>query len=347
MNTLTEEIKRMVETSPAIKSGTKAYGTSWTLTIGGVLNIYGNLIDDEFVNTVQPGDVRQIQFARKFNVTKETLEWIDTFLLKNNSAIHLRETFNEYGAFENLDFLQYLPKLKSLGFQAFHKLDLTPVSNFVTLDNLGLGGYNIPLHALKKYDCLKTFWFGDKIKDYESISHISSLEEITVMSQQLKSLEFLFPLQKLSKLSFSFGSTTFYDELPELKKIEALDFWRIRKLEVENIYPVNRVKQLKVLKLRELPRISALHWIQAPHLNTLVLQEMKGLKTYESLLGPVKIDTLVIADLLTKEKIDSLGEAKNINHIQIFPGYYEDKNHYIYRSKIADKVQKLESKYHI
>ncbi|RZJ49275.1 MAG: hypothetical protein EOO19_05840 [Chryseobacterium sp.] len=215
------------------------------------------------------------------------------------------------------------------------------------MSTFGLGGYNVSLKELQSYNSLKRFWFGDKIKDFYSISSIHNLEEISIMSQNLKSLEFLFSLKKLKNLSFSFGGTTYFEELPTLVSIEQLDFWRIRKLEVQHLLPINNVENLKTLMLIELPRITNLGWIKNDKLETLVLQDMKGLQSYESLAEIGNVERLVIKDTLNKEKIDSLEKLANIKEIQVYGGYVDDHNHYIHKTKVAEKVKTMELKYQI
>jgi len=63
------------------------------------------------------------------------------------------------------------------------------------------------------------------------------------------------PLQYLKRISFSFGGNVIFNDLVSIQSLEELDIWRTRKLEVEQLIPINDIQNLRTLKLRELPRI--------------------------------------------------------------------------------------------
>jgi hypothetical protein len=344
MDDLSLEIERMANDTPSAISTTKAYSKSWILTVGGILNIYGDIHAQELACKVNAKDIRQIQFARKFNVSPETLETLDSEILSLNKEVHLREVFNGYGAFNDLEFLKYLPNLKSFGFGVCYDLDLSPIRKFVQLENFGLGGRNISLKELRGYQSITSFGFGDKVKDYDSISTLLNVENINIGGHNLKTLNFLFHLKKLKRLSFSLGGTTAFEELQNLEKLEELDIWRTRKIEIENLIPINSIEKLKILKLRELPRIDTLNWICNNSLDTLLIQEMKGLKSFESISKIGNINTLVIKDNLDFNKIKSLQSLDNVKEIQIYQGYLDSKK-YIIDDKLKPKLKGIELRY--
>jgi len=338
-------IKNQIESSPALKSRTKDYDDFWTLDFAGVLNINDNLIEADVLRIKNNGLINQIQFGRKFNVDEQTLRLLNDAILNSNNLTLLRTTFNGFGAFNDLQFLKHLSNLKSFGFAAFSKIDLTPIKDYVELSNFGLGGYNIPLKPIEDNSHITSFGFGEKIKDLEIISSFKNLESLAISSQNLKSLEFIEPLKKLKKLSFSFGGTIAFDDLSLSENIADIDIWRTKKLEMAHLAPLNDVRNLKCLKLRELPRIHDFHWLRNPSLQTLVIEELKGLKTFDSLKSVKNVKTLVIKSRLDKAKILSLGGLTNFESIQIYKWYLDNQFKSLARLPNWDRIKEIEAIY--
>lgn len=338
---LEEEIKGMIAGSPAIQSTTQAHGKSWMLTCGGVLNIYGNTPLEELAQALVPADVRQIQFARKFAVSDVTLHAIDATILRPNPTALLRTTFNGHGAFDDLTFLKHLPHLGTLGVGTFNRLDLSPIVEYTQLKDLGLGGYNLNLSPLVGYEPLESFGFGDKVKDYVSISKIPNLKQLAIGGQKLRSLTFLRELAKLERLSFSFGGTTQFEDLPALDTLVELDLWRTRMLEAEHLEPLNRIPRLASLSLRELPRIKTLEWLQSPTLKKLLLEDMRGLRTYDSLINLPHLDALVIKTALTPQQLQSLESLGNVSTIFLYQHHINAHAEYLSHSPLKEKISPL------
>lgn len=344
----TFSIKGQIEASPALKSGTIDYDHYWTLDRGGILNIYGNLEYDDIARiTGHRNPIKLIQFARQFQVNEQTLRLLNDIVFYNDKSTRFRETFNGYGAFNDLHFLKYLSNLKCFGFGAFYKIDLSPIRDYVELSDFGIGGYNIPLKPIEGYKHLTSFEFGDKIKDTKIISTFCNLENLGISSQNLKRLDFTFTLEKLKRISFSLGGTTAFEDLTQLKKLEELDIWRTRKLEIEHLSPINKIKSLKVLKLRELPRITDLSWLNNLSIETLVLEDLRGLDSFESL-NCQSLKTLVIKDSkLEGAKLQSLGKFENIQNIQIPKWYLDNKSKDIASLSNRDNITEIELKYSV
>lgn len=337
---LEEEIKKIIAGSPAIQSSTKAYGKSWMLTCGGVLNIYGNTAPEE-LEALHPADVTQIQFARRFEMRDATLHALDTSILSANPDARLRDVFNGHGCFDDLRFLKKLPHLAALGFTAFHQVDLSPIVAYTQLKELGLGGHNLSLSPLVGYETLESLWFGDKVKDYASIGKIPNLKQLVIGSQKLKSLAFLEDLSKLEKLSFSFGGTTYFEDLPALSTLVELELWRTRMLEADQLEPINRMSRLTTLSLRELPRIKTLNWLHSATLNKLLLEGMKGLNTYDSLGNLPQLDTLIIKDVIDQQKLQSLESLDNVTTIFLYKHYLDAHKEYLAGSPLKEKILPL------
>lgn len=339
-------IKSQIENSPALKSGTKDYDDFWTLDLAGILNIYGNLTESDLerINNNKT-QIILVQFARQFPVNEPTLQLLNDTIFSKDKSTRLRTTFNGHGAFNDLQFLKFLSNLKCFGFSAFYKIDLSPIRDYVELSDFGIGGYNISLVPIEGYKHLTSFGFGDKIKDTKIISTFSNLENLGISSQNLKSLDFILPLKKLKRISFSLGGTVEFNDLSLSKNIEDIDIWRTKKLELEHLVPLNKIQKLKILKLRELPRIGNFDWLQNPSLQTLVIQELKGLKSFDSLKGQKNIKTLVIKDRLDKTKIMSLGNLDNIESIQVYKWYLDNHSNDFSMLPNRDNIKEIELEY--
>lgn len=340
-------IKGLIESSPGLGSGTIDYDHHWTVGFGGVLNIYGNLSEEDVLRIANyKSQIGHVQFARKFYVHENTLRNLNDTVFLSDKLIHLRETFNGFGAFDDLQHLMHLPNLKSYGFSSFQKIDLSPIKEYVELTNFGLGGYNISLKAIEGYKHFKSFGLGDKIKDFKIISSFINLENLGISSQNLKNLDFILPLKNLRKISFSLGSTVAFDDLVLLESLEELGIWRTKQLEIEHLIPLNKITNLKILKLQELPRITNFSWLDNSSVTTLVIENLKGLKTYESLKHNQHIKTLVIKDgRLDRDKILSIGKLNNIEDIQVYKWYLENKSDSFSILPNYDKIKEMELKY--
>ena len=117
--------------------------------------------------------------------------------------------------------------------------------------------------------------------------------------------------------------------------------WRTRQLEVEHLVSLNKIKNLRVLKLRELPRITRMNWFNNPAVETLVLNGLKGLQTFDSLKGISTLKKLVIINWIDNNGLLSLQKLNNVNNIQVFEEYLgqvsEFDNH--------EKFSKIDFKY--
>lgn len=187
---------------------------------------------------------------------------------------------------------------------------------------------------------------GEKIKDTQIVSSFDNIETLGILSQNLKSIAFAISLKKLKKLSFWGGGTNQFNDLPLIENLEELDIWRTRKLEMEHLIPLNKISNLKTLYLRELPRIENFNWLQHPGLETLVIEELKGLNSFDALANNSNLKTLVIKAVINKEKIASLGALTGIETIQVYKEWHL-KNHSIDFSTLpnADRIKEMESKY--
>jgi len=312
-------IREMIEASPALRQSTLDFGESWALTTSGVLNVYGDLPSSD-VQRIAGLRVAQIQFARRFPVSERTLRLINDHILAGQPGAHLRETLNGFGAFDDLGFLEHLPLLRSLGVNAFHDLDVSPIRKHVALEALGIGGHRISLQPIRGYESLTSFGLGEKVKDLGSVSTFQNLRSISIMSQSLPTLAFLRPLGKLTSLSFGLGGTRNFRELTDLGCLEELSLWRTLKLESEHLHPLNGVRNLHRLHLHELPRIRSLDWLTNPTVRTVEIEAMRGLRDYGSLRDLPNLETLIIKNPVDAAALASLRSSRSLKEVRVWQG---------------------------
>ena len=264
-------VKEMVEESPATKMGTLAYSNSFMLTSGGVLNIYNDLTEADCHSITSAGMLKQIQFARSFNVLDDTFNLINSRLLPSikNPTFHV--VLNGHGAVNDLKCLRLLTNLKSLTVDMFRNDQLKELNQYAKLEVLGLGGHGISVKPIAQQTNLEELFLFGKLKDVESISAMKWLKKVTFSQIILKNLDFLTDLEELRELNFMLGGATNYEQLPNIGRIETLSFGRVRQLTIDNLLPINRMKYLKNLSFHTQPHLTDLDWLTDKSIKTEVI----------------------------------------------------------------------------
>lgn len=247
-----------------------------------------------------------------------TLQLLNDHVLARHPQAGLSETLNGFGAFDDLGFLAQLPRLRSLRVNGNHAIDLRPIRSHGALEHLGVGGLGTSLSPLQGYERLRSFSFGERIKHHETVGTFSNLERLTINGQNLKSLTFLKSLPSLRSLSFVLGGTKRFADLPDLPSLEELSIWRTRKLEMDDLLPLNQIGSLRRLVLSELPRITTLDWLMNSSLHLLELEKMKGLRSYASLAGLPSLKTLILREEVTEGHVVELARLGSLEEIYVY-----------------------------
>jgi hypothetical protein len=316
-----EPVDELLLRNPELRRTLADHGGTWMLLRGGVLNIYGELDRADAERIGAQAKLELIQFGRKFDVSNATLQLVNDPVLAQHPQASLSETLNGFGAFEDLGFLAHLPRLRSLGIGGNHAIDLRPIRSHGALEHLRVGGLGTSLSPLQGYERLRSFAFGERIKHHEAVGTFTNLERLTINGQNLKSLAFLKPLQSLRSLSFVLGGTRRFADLTDLPRLDELSIWRTRKVEIDDLLPLNQINSLRRLVLRELPRITSLDWLTNSSLHVLELEKMKGLRSYASLAGPPSLKTLILRDEVTEAHIVELARLGSLNEVYVYDHY--------------------------
>ena len=260
----------MIESSPGLIMTTSVYTDNFALTIGGVLNIYNDLTEEDCELILNARRINQIQFAGG-KLNDKTLKLINEKLLPSRQGICLYVTINGFGAFDNLDFLKKLPNLRNLTADLFKNDEVNKINKYLELETLAIGTYGVSLKPIVQQTSLKTLSVFEKPKDVEIIREMPWLESLTFSKQTLKDLEFLTPLVLLKELHFMLGGTKNLAALPKIGIIEKLSFIWVRQLMIENLLPINEMKFLKELSFDTQTHLTDLNWLQDKSIKTEVI----------------------------------------------------------------------------
>jgi len=253
--------REIIEGSPAIKSSTIAYSDRFIMTVGGVVNIYDNLVDSDCRLILESQKIKQIQFADKFKVSSETFDLMNSQLLTDKSNPTLRLVLNGYGLIDNLDCLELLSNTKSLAVDMFKNKQIENINKYLNLQHLTIGGQGLSIKPISEQKDLLSLFVFEKLKDIEIIGELSKLQKLTFSKLTPKNLTFLLPLKTLEELNFILGSSTDYGELPQIDGIKRMSFTRVRQLTKEHLLVLNEMKHLKELTLDTQPNLFDLDWL--------------------------------------------------------------------------------------
>lgn len=269
-----------VESSPAIKATTASYDEHYILTTNGVLNIYGNCSKEEIEKAIREKSkwgINLIQFATKFSVNSELLDILNELLLTEFPNCSLRQVFNGYGSFDNLEHLAHLNKLTDLRIELFGELDLSPINKYCSLKSLAIGGDKSRISEIIRHESIESLFVFDKIKDVQLLGEMKSLKQLTISKMTLKNLDFLTGLTNLKELNFMLGGTKNLESLPEIGKIEKLSFTWVRQLKIEHLEVINKMKFLKEISFDRQAHLTDMNWLTIPNIKV----EITNCKNYK------------------------------------------------------------------
>lgn len=196
-------VDEILRNNPLIKRDVVAHGRTWFVLRNGVVNIYGPLTAADAQRIGKVDRVSQIQFASQFEVPAATLQQLDRHVLAAHPNAALRETLNGAGAFDDLEFLSRLPKLRSLLVDGNRALDLAPIPAHVALASLGVGGLGTSLAPLHGYRSLENLAVRENVTDLETIGTLANLERLSIDDGCPARLDFLAGLARLQTLSLA------------------------------------------------------------------------------------------------------------------------------------------------
>jgi hypothetical protein len=238
----------------------------WELAGGTVLNIYADLSKADCQAILQALDesvygLRQIQFGFRFTVSPHTLVNINDIILASWPLTPLREVLNGYGAFDTLDFLEWLPDLKKLVIDLIRPTSLRPLVAHTKVEDLFLDGSSVSLASLAGTSSLTHFVGNSKLRDLDAIATFSALESLALSRQLLKNVNFLLPLAALTSLTLWKGSVRDLTALAALKRLTEIRFVEVQNLRPEHLQPLNAMPWLQRITFYGQPQLNDLKWL--------------------------------------------------------------------------------------
>lgn len=153
----------MLAGSQALRSGSVDHGGWWGLTVGGVLNIYGDLPEEECERIGRHDRITQVQFAGApgYRASTETWQALDRHVFATHPSARLWYGWlatDLYGPVD-LGFLEDLPSLRVLSVEG-PRVDLTPVRDHAKISHLGVGVGGVMLDPLAGLTAIRSLWLG-------------------------------------------------------------------------------------------------------------------------------------------------------------------------------------------
>ena len=198
-------------------------------------------------------------------------------LLEGRSTVKLRA----YGDIRNLEFLKYFPQIKRFQVDEAPELEDLVGLRFLSpdLETLGIGARMsrpLSLRPLERFAALRTLYLEGPVKDIDVIAGLVRLEDLTLRSIAIPSLELLTPMHDLLSLDIKLGGTKNLSHLPSIGKLRYLELWLVRGL--AELSPISSVATLQSLKLQALRNVDRLPRMDAlAKLRRVYLETMKGI----------------------------------------------------------------------
>jgi len=211
-------------------------------------------------------------------------EWQDSFvnilLGKRTMELELNDGKGWFGT--NIDFLRYLPQLKSLDILRLPLDSIEPIHYLNELVELGLTTYSdtpVNFGSFPKlehcgfewikgsdslFDCksLKTLGLNNyKKKNSEPFSKLVNLKKLTLLNSGIESLAGIAKLSGLTYLSIAnLGNLASLDGIQNLGSLEVLEIQRCKNINrISEIFELNKLERLLILDSGD---IDSIHGIE-------------------------------------------------------------------------------------
>jgi hypothetical protein len=162
------------------------------------------------------------------------------------------------------------------------------------------------LRVIERFTALESLQIENQRKDIEVIGELTRLEDVTLRSITLPSLDFLRFLPALWSLDVKLGGTKNLADLPHIKGLKYLELWQISGL--TDLAPISEITGLQFLflqSLRNVVRMPDLSRLQA--LRKIYLENMKGLKDLTALENAPSLEEFTHVDARGLEPSDYVG----------------------------------------
>jgi hypothetical protein len=261
--------------------------------------------------------------------------WQDSFykLLKDKDVKELELNEGKGWQGDNVDFLQFLPDLKSLiiidlriksikNIHYLHKLNKIEIStycntpiDFNNFPNLIECGFEWREGSESLFECkilLKLFLNSYNKKSSEPFSHLIKLEELALLNSDISDLQGLSLLIHLKSLRLAnLAKVKSLHGIGELNQLEELEIYRCKGVnEISELFKLIKLKRLLLLDLG-------------------VIDSIKGMENLTDLKAFFFYESTNIAD----GDISPLFKLKNLNKVS-----FQNRKHYTHRREDFGKL---------
>ena len=206
----------------------------------------------------------------------------------------LRLNDGEGGWMQDLDFLRFFPFLRHFQVDSYRYLrSLDGLRHLTDLESLRVGSTKRPLSLkpIENFTGIRLLSVEGQHRDYEAISALTALEDLTLRSVTLPDLSVLLPLDRLRRLDIKLGGTRELGLLPRIGRLEYLELWQIRGLDdVTASANVETLQHLFLQALRQVTRLPS--FARSTALRRVDLDTMKGLTDLAPLAEAPKLEIL-------------------------------------------------------
>jgi hypothetical protein len=209
-------------------------------------------------------------------------------------------TLRMYGHYftdvENLDFLQYFPKVQHFG------IDVVKIKTFDGIDSIASNARSLALGPTKrsqtlsfllKFQNLRELYIDGHQREINVIGDLKNLEKLTIRSITLENLDFLRKNQTLWWFALKLGGTKNLNALIDLPNLKYLEIFKVRDL--SNLDTIGELSTLQFLVLDELKQVTKLpSFDHLLSLRRLQLDTMNGLTDISFVATAIALEELIV-----------------------------------------------------
>jgi hypothetical protein len=196
---------------------------------------------------------------------------------------------------DGVEFLGGMPRLKSLGIGIWNLTDfafLNDLNDKIAALFLSQTKSKKPdIAPIGRFKGLEMLYLEGQQKNIEVLTGLHELQDLTLRSITLDSLEMIRPLPKLRSLDLKLGGTRNLSAIAGMETLKYLELWKI--LGLDNIEVISSLTGLESLFLQSLIRISTLPRLDnLTKLRKICLEDMKGLTDISALASAPVLEEL-------------------------------------------------------
>ncbi len=222
-------------------------------------------------------------------------------LLEPRPDVALRVYGGYDGTISDLEFLRFFPFLRRFSVDALYNqlVSLDGLRHLPpTLQRLLIGATKkrMSLAPIARFADLETLFVEGPHTDFEAISGLTRVEDLTLRSVTLPDLSILLPLTNLRKLDLKLGGTRDIRLLPRIGRLRYMELWLIRGL--HDVGPVAEIETLEHLFLQALKQVTQLpSFAKSTALRRVDLMTMKGLTDLAPLAEAPNLEILTLVEM--------------------------------------------------